>query len=147
LAYRSIAVWCEGRNIRFLNDLRSLVVTDSPTLKRQIATILRMRARARGGAAMNKMPFATTLAIMLAADAAAAADYARPYTVSAPLSAYSWAGPYLGANLGYQWGATTNNPTKPRGITGGAQAGYNWQTGQFVFGAEADLQLSAADDM
>jgi outer membrane immunogenic protein len=96
---------------------------------------------------MNKMPFATTLAIVLAADAAAAADYARPYTVSAPLSAYSWAGPYLGANLGYQWGATTNNPTKPRGIMGGAQAGYNWQTGQFVFGAEADLQLSAADDM
>jgi outer membrane immunogenic protein len=97
---------------------------------------------------MNKTLFATALTIMLATDAAAAADYpAGPYTVSAPLSAYSWAGPYLGANLGYQWGTTTNNPTKPSGIMGGAQAGYNWQTGQFVFGAEADLQLSAADDV
>jgi outer membrane immunogenic protein len=97
---------------------------------------------------MKKTFFATTtLGILLVADAAAAADYPRgPYTVPAPLSAYSWAGPYLGANLGYQWGATTNNPTKPSGVMGGAQAGYNWQTGQFVFGAEADLQLSAADD-
>lgn len=96
---------------------------------------------------MKKAVFATTLAIMLAADAAAAADFPPgAYTVPAPLG-YSWAGPYLGVNLGYQWGATTNNPTKPSGIMGGAQAGYNWQTGQFVFGAEADLQLSAADDV
>ena len=27
------------------------------------------------------------------------------------------------------------------------QAGYNWQTGQFVFGGEADIQLSGADDV
>ena len=29
---------------------------------------------------------------------------------------------------------------------GGFQAGYNWQMGQFVYGAEADIQASAADD-
>ena len=62
------------------------------------------------------------------------------------MAVYSWMGPYLGANLGYQWGETTNNPTEPSGIAGGVQAGYNWQYGQFVFGGEADIQLSGADD-
>lgn len=62
------------------------------------------------------------------------------------MAVYSWMGPYLGANLGYQWGETTNNPTEPSGIAGGLQAGYNFQSGQFVFGGEADIQLSGAED-
>jgi outer membrane immunogenic protein len=62
------------------------------------------------------------------------------------ISAYSWSGPYLGVNLGYQWGTTSNNPTRPSGVAGGGQAGYNWQTGQFVLGGEADIQLSSASD-
>ena len=41
-----------------------------------------------------------------------------PYTVNQPLNAYSWAGPYLGANLGYAWGSVDNNPTKPSGFVG-----------------------------
>jgi outer membrane immunogenic protein len=91
---------------------------------------------------------ATTFALLTAVGTAAAADFSRRhYTVPAPLGAYSWAGPYLGANVGYQWSTVTNNSAKPSGIMGGLQAGYNWQTGQFVFGAEADLQLSAADDV
>ena len=52
-----------------------------------------------------------------------------PYTVNQPLNAYSWAGPYLGVNLGYAWGSVQNNLTKPSGFVGGVQAGYNWQTG------------------
>ena len=36
--------------------------------------------------------------------------------------------------------------SKPSGIEGGLQAGYNWQSGQFVFGAETDIQISGADD-
>ena len=52
-----------------------------------------------------------------------------PYTVNQPLNAYSWAGPYLGGNLGYAWGSVDNNPTKPSGFEGGVQAGYNWQSG------------------
>jgi outer membrane immunogenic protein len=59
---------------------------------------------------------------------------------------YSWAGFYLGANLGYQWGQVANLGLDPRGVAGGIQAGYNWQTGQFVFGAETDFQLSGAED-
>lgn len=57
-----------------------------------------------------------------------------------------WQGPYVGANLGYQWGSTTGNSTRPNGFAGGAQAGYNWQSNQFVFGGEADIQFSGADD-
>jgi len=69
-----------------------------------------------------------------------------PYTVNQPLNAYSWAGPYLGGNLGYAWGSVENNPTKPSGFAGGVQAGYNWQSGQWVFGSEGDIQASGATD-
>lgn len=69
-----------------------------------------------------------------------------PYTVNQPLNAYSWAGPYLGGNLGYEWGRVQNSPTKPSGIVGGATAGYNWQNGPWVFGVEGDLEVSGADD-
>ena len=68
-----------------------------------------------------------------------------PYTVNQPLNAYSWAGPYLGGNLGYAWGSVENNPTKPSGFAGGIQAGYNWQSGSWVFGAEGDIQASGAE--
>src|SRR5882762_962180 len=69
-----------------------------------------------------------------------------PYTVNQPLNAYSWAGPYLGGNLGYAWGSVDNNPTKPSGFLGGVQAGYNWQNGPWVFGLEGDIQASGAND-
>jgi outer membrane immunogenic protein len=68
------------------------------------------------------------------------------YTVNQPLNAYSWAGPYLGGNLGYDWGSVSNNPTKPSGFVGGAQAGYNWQSGHWVFGVEGDIEATGADD-
>jgi outer membrane immunogenic protein len=60
---------------------------------------------------------------------------------------YSWAGPYLGGNLGYTWGSVENNPAKPSGFVGGVQAGYNWQPSQsWVFGVEGDLQVTGADE-
>src|SRR5213593_3854644 len=93
--------------------------------------------------------FGIALVLALATAPAAAADFPRtvgpvPY-VSAP-AGYNWTGFYVGANLGYQWGSVTNFPANPAGIAGGVQVGYNWQIGQFVFGAETDLQLSGADD-
>lgn len=69
-----------------------------------------------------------------------------PYTVNQPLNAYSWAGPYLGGNIGYEWGSVDNNPAKPSGFVGGVQAGYNFQNGPFVFGVEGDIQATGADD-
>ena len=87
------------------------------------------------------------MAATMSGSAATAADLPRTsYTAPAPVSALSWTGPYLGGNLGYQWGETTRNPTRPSGIAGGVQGGYNWQSGQFVFGGEAEINRSAARD-
>ena len=95
---------------------------------------------------MRSTMFAIALAA-LAFDAsdARAADVSR-YATSTPAPVYSWQGPYVGANLGYQWGSVGNSATEPSGVTGGVQGGYNWQLGQFVFGGETDLQLSDASD-
>jgi outer membrane immunogenic protein len=85
------------------------------------------------------------LALMLSAGGALAQTSAHPsVTRTGP---YYWQGPYVGTNLGYQWGSVRNNPTNPSGPAGGLQAGYNFQASQFVFGAETDLQFSGADDV
>jgi outer membrane immunogenic protein len=86
------------------------------------------------------------LSLAMAGTALAADLPGSYYTAPATLTASSWAGPYLGANLGYEWGTVSNNPTRPSGLAGGIEAGYNWQFGQFVTGAEADLQASGAQD-
>ncbi len=80
--------------------------------------------------------------------AAPAADFPPSpyYTVPAPLSASSWIGPYISATLGYEWSKVDNNPTRPHGVAGGIEAGFNWQHGNFVYGAEADLQPFSAND-
>ena len=57
---------------------------------------------------------------------------------------FSWAGAYVGANLGYQWGTLSNSGTSLSGVAGGFQGGYNWQFGQLVVGGEADFELSRA---
>jgi outer membrane immunogenic protein len=97
---------------------------------------------------MRSVILAAACSVILAG-AASAADIPRPsyYSPTIPVSSYGWTGPYFGGNIGYEWGATSNNPTRPSGIAGGLQGGYNWQTGQFVFGGEADLQLTGANDM
>jgi outer membrane immunogenic protein len=97
---------------------------------------------------MKRIAWSAALGTTLAGGAASAADLPHPsyYTATAPLSAYSWTGLYLGGNFGYEWGTTSNNPTRPSGFAGGAQAGYNWQAGPFVFGGEADIELSGATD-
>ena len=85
-------------------------------------------------------------AAITSAGAASAADYPRPYATPYLVSVHNWSGPYLGGALGYQWGNTTNNPARPSGIAGGVRGGYNWQTGAFVLGGEADLNVSGAED-
>ena len=89
---------------------------------------------------------ALTLAGMAQSADAADLPYGQPYTVNQPLNAFSWAGPYLGGNLGYDWGTVSNNVTKPSGISGGIQGGYNFQSGCWVFGIEGDLELTGAND-
>ena len=77
---------------------------------------------------MRSFAVGAGLALAGWAASAHAGDLYTPYpayTVNAPLNALSWAGPYLGGNLGYDWGSVSNNPTRPSGLSGGVQAGYN----------------------
>ena len=81
---------------------------------------------------------------------ALAADFATrsgAFAYAGPNAGYSWQGAFFGLNVGHQWARATNSGgASPAGVAGGAQAGYNWQTGQFVIGGETDLQVSAAED-
>jgi outer membrane immunogenic protein len=99
---------------------------------------------------VKRLVLAAAMLALAGSTASKAADlgYApqSAYTVNQPLNAYSWAGPYLGGNLGYDWGSVEHNPTKPSGFVGGAQAGYNWQNGPWVFGIEGDIEATGADD-
>jgi len=99
------------------------------------------------------------------AEAADMAIKARPMTPLADV--YSWTGFYVGVNAGGAWGrADTASSTifappadyfasainvaqfnlvgaqrdRTSGFIGGAQAGYNWQTGNIVAGIETDFQ-------
>src|SRR5262249_5373371 len=47
--------------------------------------------------------------------------------------------PSIFAANGQPVAAAGTGTLKPTGFTGGVQAGYNWQAGNFVFGAEADI--------
>jgi outer membrane immunogenic protein len=78
----------------------------------------------------------------------------------APAPVWSWSGFYIGAHVGAGWGTTESTltglsvvpPVIPpvvfslpfsqnsrSGFLGGAQAGYNWQTGWAVLGVQADI--------
>ena len=62
----------------------------------------------------------------------------------AELPVASWAGPYAGLSLGYGFSGHTKAPdvgtnVGTDGFVGGAFGGYNWQSDNFVYGAEADL--------
>ena len=89
-------------------------------------------------------------ALIVATLPATAAELARsPELVDASAPApigINWSGAYLGVNLGYFSAAIGNLPNAPRGIAAGAQAGYDWRAGPIVFGGEADIQASGAED-
>lgn len=97
--------------------------------------------------------------------AAQAADLAaRPFTKAPPLIAVSpWTGWYAGINGGGAWSTGTGSlrdnsspavlgagvavgftplslDAKHNGGFGGGQIGYNWQTGSWLLGIEADIQ-------
>jgi outer membrane immunogenic protein len=100
---------------------------------------------------MRVKAYHAAAAFALVALPAQAADlYRSPapvYTVNQPPNVFSWAGPYIGGNIGGQWGTVTHAVgVRPSGINGGVEAGYNWQYGTWVFGGETDLQVSNADD-
>src|SRR5690242_19166326 len=99
---------------------------------------------------MKKILLGTTmLAGLLVAGAAQAADLPTkaPY-YKAPPAYFSWAGWYLGASVGGAFGHdrihdvdefASHFSNNPSGVFGGGQIGFNVQSGQFVWGVEADL--------
>jgi outer membrane immunogenic protein len=118
-----------------------------------------------GGVSM-KLLLVTAL-IAGSAVAARAADLRVPVKAPVVAPAYSWAGPYVGFQAGYGWSndlkvaAVPNAPfandfsgttafiaaNHPSGLTldgftGGVQAGYNWQSGNLVYGVEADISYT-----
>jgi iron complex outermembrane recepter protein len=90
--------------------------------------------------------------------------YKAPSILAAPIykapvvTAWSWAGPYIGGNVGYSAGRSkttgafsdatgaalfaTASTENLSGVIGGIQGGYNWQWGNWVAGIEADVQIS-----
>jgi outer membrane immunogenic protein len=116
-----------------------------------------------------KLVVSILTAALTSAGAASAADLpARTYSKAPAMVAavYNWTGFYVGLNVGYGWGTdatvlTTDTDgapggpftallnqansvaAKPAGVIGGAQAGYNWQSGRLLAGVEADF--SGAD--
>jgi outer membrane immunogenic protein len=91
---------------------------------------------------------------------AAATGSAKPNSPAPSATSYTWKGGYVGGHIG--WGSGRANTTftplptatqfidmaptslrpNPNGFSGGAQGGYNWQTGHFVVGGEADISWS-----
>jgi len=92
------------------------------------------------------------LCMLLSATSAVAADLSLAPLYKAPpppAPAYDWSGFYVGVNGGGGWGHswwnanTTGFPLS--GGQAGGTAGYNWQTGNVVFGIEGDLDWSGFD--
>ena len=97
----------------------------------------------------------------VAATSAMAADLPmkQPVYTKAPVYVepiFDWTGFYVGGNLGYSWGRSSDTSTITNGagtivfssvdrtdlngIVGGGQIGYNWQMQNWLFGFEADIQ-------
>jgi outer membrane immunogenic protein len=103
---------------------------------------------------------AVAITTLVGIGAASAADLPLKAAPIAPVAVYNWTGFYVGGNVGGGWGnqavnfSGTSNilaaiaagqlpPSlagNPSGVIGGAQAGYNFQNGRFVYGIEADIQ-------
>ena len=99
---------------------------------------------------MKKLLLVTTAAVALTAPARAADLPVKAPPVVAPV--WSWAGFYIGGNVGVAWldksvtdvtgVAASNGPEfslRAASITAGGQAGYNWHANNWLIGLEADF--------
>jgi len=107
---------------------------------------------------------ASTVAFTQIASAADLPRKAPAYSPPPPPLVYNWTGFYIGGNVGYSWSRLSNSLSVTNGtpgyfavaaipgvnasgtgglddnsFTGGLQLGYNFQSGQFVYGLEGDI--------
>ena len=95
----------------------------------------------------------TTISLIGTTLSGHAADMPRPMVYPPPLPIYNWTGFYIGANLGGAWASGTLSDSftggsvsaSSSGVIGGGQLGYNFQNGNFVFGAEWVLDGTSLD--
>jgi outer membrane immunogenic protein len=96
--------------------------------------------------------------IAIAATLFSSAAFAADVVVPEVIPVFSWTGAYVGVNLGYggdkakhsfdvnqerdgpSFTANGSLDFTSSGFLGGVQAGYNWQTDQWVLGVETDFQ-------
>ena len=111
---------------------------------------------------MRKFLFNSIVFVGLLTGPAMAADLpvkAPIYETPAVAPVYNWTGFYVGVNGGGSWGrsnpdvvydpssrlsvaAVSSASQSIKGALGGLQAGYNVQTGAFLFGLETDIQIT-----
>jgi outer membrane immunogenic protein len=108
---------------------------------------------------MKRMLIGIAAVTSLLATSAFAADLPMRTYTKAPAyvePVYNWTGFYIGGNVGYSWGRSSDtstltnaagtvlltsiDKTNLNGIVGGGQIGYNWQVQSAVWGFEADIQ-------
>ena len=91
---------------------------------------------------------AVVMGISAGAANAANLQLKRPAVQAPPaVAVYNWTGFYIGAHGGAAWAENefvdvSGAKFTAEGSFGGLQIGYNWQTGPWVFGAEAEGSLS-----
>ena len=103
---------------------------------------------------MKRLLLAACCALLASAGTSLGADLPRPVYKAPPLAPeyiapFTWSGFYLGLNGGYAWGkadvsnsATSFTTDSTNGWLVGVTAGYNYQLGQFVLGAEGDIDYA-----
>jgi outer membrane immunogenic protein len=99
---------------------------------------------------MRRVLSATIGLLALTATGALAADLPRampPAKAPVFVPGYSWTGFYAGINGGGAWGRSDwsgfGSDTDVSGGLVGVTAGYNWQTGNLVFGLEGDIDWTS----
>jgi Opacity protein and related surface antigens len=89
---------------------------------------------------------AATFAAISAANAADAVDQIpeAPVAYEQPAPAKDWSGAYLGGYGAYDWGRFEGD--RDGAFGGGVFGGYNMQSGQIVYGVEADVGYNGEEE-
>lgn len=107
---------------------------------------------------MTTLRLASALvATALLSSTAMAADLAHPQVIPAAPhqnTVYNWSGSYVGAFADYGFGSddasvrgtNTAGMLDVKGFGGGIHVGHNYQTGNVVFGIEADVMMHGMED-